>query len=115
MGKEIIVTCVNYLFSFELDNGFYLFFNYFIVVQLQLPAFSPHSSTPPQPNSLPSPASNLPLGFVHVSFIVVPENPSPHYPFPPPLWLLLIVLNFNVCWDYTLRTLKHQANAPQCS
>ena len=35
------------------------------------------------PNPPPSPASTLPLGFVHVSFIVVPENPSPHYPFPP--------------------------------
>ena len=28
---------------------------------------------------LPSPASTLPLGFVHVFFILVPENPSPHY------------------------------------
>ena len=44
---------------------------------------------PPHPNPPPSPASTLPLGFVHVSFIVVPENPSPHYPLPPPLWLLL--------------------------
>ena len=34
-------------------------------------------------------ASTLPLGFVHLSFIVVPENPSPHCPLPPPLWLLL--------------------------
>ena len=32
--------------------------------------------SPPQPNPPPSPASTLPLGFVHVSFIVVPENPS---------------------------------------
>ena len=46
---------------------------------------------PPQlhPNSPPSLASTLPLGFVHVSFIVVPENPSPHCPLPTPLWLLL--------------------------
>ena len=51
------------------------FKNYFIVVQLQLSAFFPHSSTPPQPNPPPSPASTLPLGFVYVSFIVVPENP----------------------------------------
>ena len=43
---------------------------------------------PPQPNPPPSPASTLPLGFVHVSFIV-PEKPSPHYPPPTPLWLLL--------------------------
>ena len=41
--------------------------NYFIVAQLQLSAFSPHPSTPPQPNPPPSPASTLPLGFVHVS------------------------------------------------
>ena len=69
---------------------FYLFIlNYFIVIQLHLSAFSLHPSTPPQPNLPPSPASTLPLGFVHGSFIVVPENASPHYPFPPPLWLLL--------------------------
>ena len=44
--------------------------------------------SPPQPNPPPSPASTLPLGFVHAYFIVVPENPSPHYPLPTPLWLL---------------------------
>ena len=36
--------------------------------------------SPPLPNPPPSLASILPLGFVHVSFIVVPENPSPHSP-----------------------------------
>ena len=65
------------------------FFKIFIVIQLQLSAFSPHPSTPPQPNSPPSPASTLPLDFVHVSFIVVPVNPSSHCPLPTPLWLLL--------------------------
>ena len=44
----------------------------FIVIQLQLYAFSPHPSTLPQLNPPPSPTSTLPLGFVHVSFIVVP-------------------------------------------
>ena len=57
---------------------FFQFLSYFIFVQLQLSAFSPHLSTPPQPNPPPSPASTLPLDFVHVSFIAVPENPSPH-------------------------------------
>ena len=33
-------------------------------------AFSPHPSTPSQPNPPPSPTSTLPLDFVHVSFIV---------------------------------------------
>ena len=63
--------------------------NFVVVVQLELSAFSPHLSTPPQPNPPPSPASTLSLCFVHVSFIVVPENPSPHYLLPTPLWLLL--------------------------
>ena len=42
--------------------------NYFIVVQLQWSAFSPHHSPLPQPNPPPSLASTLPIGFVHVSF-----------------------------------------------
>ena len=63
----------------------YLFF--FIVIQLQMYAFSPHPSTPPQVNPPPSPTSTLPLGFVHVSFIVVPVIPSSHCPRPPRLLL----------------------------
>ena len=62
--------------------------NDFIVVQLQLSAFSSHPSTPPQANPPHALASTLPIGFVHVSFIVVPENPFLHYTLPPPLWLL---------------------------
>ena len=57
-----------------------IFIFIFIVIQLQLSAFSPHPSTPPQPNPPPYPAFILPLDFVHVSFIVVPVNPSPHCP-----------------------------------
>ena len=68
-GGRLIYFSVFIYFLFQ-------FLNYFIV-QLQLSAFSPHLSTPPQPNSPPSPASNLPLGFVHVSFIGAPENPYP--------------------------------------
>ena len=56
----------------------------FIVIQLQLYAFSPHPSTRPQLNPPPSPTSTLPLDFVHVSFIVVPVIPSSHGPPPPP-------------------------------
>ena len=75
---------------------FFHFLNYIIVMQLLLSAFSRHLSTPLQPNPPPSPASTLPLGFVHVSFIVVPENPSPHCPFSPPSGYCYIFLNFNV-------------------
>ena len=46
----------------------------FIVIQLQLSAFSPLPSTPPQPTPPPSPTSTFPLDFVHVSFIVAPVN-----------------------------------------
>ena len=75
----------------HLQSFFSFFFLniFFIVVQLQLSAFSPRPSTPPQPNPPPSPADTLPLDFVHVSFIVVPLIPSPHYPLPTPPWLLL--------------------------
>ena len=67
----------------------YFFIIHFIVVQLQLSAFSPHHSPTPYEKPPPFFASTLPLGFVHVSFIVVPENPSSHYPLLPPLWLLV--------------------------
>ena len=50
------------------------------------------STIPFHPNHPHFPPSILPsFGIVHVSFIHVPENPSPfspHYPLPPPLWLL---------------------------
>ena len=65
----------------------YLFLIILIFVQLQFSAFLPHHYPSPQSNPPPSLVSTLPLVFVRVSFIVVPENPSPRYPFPPPLWL----------------------------
>ena len=74
-------------------SSFFVVFlkNYFIVIQVQLSTFTAHHSLPhPSHPHLP-PLIPLPLGFVHVSFIVVPEIPSPlspHYPLPPALWLL---------------------------
>ena len=53
------------------------FFNFiFIVVQVQLSPFSLHHSLLPQPSTFPT-LDPTPFGFVHVSFIDVPENPSP--------------------------------------
>ena len=73
---------------------FFLFLNYFIVVQLQLSAFSPHHCPhPSQPTSL---ASTLPLGFVHVSFIVVPSNPFPHYPTSPLVTVRLFLISMSL-------------------
>ena len=64
---------------------FFFFFKFFIVIQLQLCAFSPHPSTPPHPNTPPSPTSTLTLDFVHVSFYSSSCNPlsslsPPHSP-----------------------------------
>ena len=50
--------------------------------------FPPPLPLPPQPNPPPSFVSPFLLVFVHASFILVPENLSPHYPLPAPLWLL---------------------------
>ena len=49
---------------------------FFIVVQVQFSAFSPQPCPPPQRSPPPSPITT-PLGIVHVSFIIVPVNPSP--------------------------------------
>ena len=43
---------------------FFIFINFLIVIQLQLSAFSPHPSTPPQPIPPSFPTSTLPLDFV---------------------------------------------------
>ena len=58
-----------------------LLFNYSCLHFIPLP--------PPQPNLPLSIASTLSIGFVHVSFRVVIENPSPHCSLPTLLWLLL--------------------------
>ena len=72
-AKYTFFTSVHGTFFFIYFYLFY-FFSFFlkIVIQLQMYAFSPHPSTPPQVNPPPSPTSTLPLGFVHVSSIVVP-------------------------------------------
>ena len=70
------------------------FFTYFLLLFKYCclhftPTTSPHPSHPHLPPLIPISL----LGFVHVSFIDVPENPSPfspHNPLPPPLWLLSV-------------------------
>ena len=75
----------------KLLSNFYLFiyFKLFYCCSITVVCvFSPPLPSP-HPNPPPSLASTLSLGFVHVTFIVVSENPSPHCPLPAPLWLLL--------------------------
>ena len=76
-NKTFLLIFAHFLFGI-----FHFLKNYFIVVQLQLSVFTPCYSPPPQPNPPPSLASTPLLDFVHVSFIVVPENPYP--PLSPP-------------------------------
>ena len=51
IGKAIF--CL-FVWGFFWGVGFFGFLKIFIVIQLQLSAFSPHPSTPPQPTPLPS-------------------------------------------------------------
>ena len=75
---------------------FYTLKTFFIVIQWQLPAFSPHPSIPSQPIPPPFPTSTFPLDFVLVSFIVAPIDPSPISSSPLPSGYCYIVFNFNV-------------------
>ena len=60
-------SVVEFFFILFIYLFIYFIFNFFIVIQLQLSAFSPHPSTPPQLIPPPFPTSTLPLDFVLVS------------------------------------------------
>ena len=64
------------------------FFLIFIDIQLQLYAFYPHPSTPPQLNPPPSPTFTLPIDFVHVLYS---SSCNPLFPLSPPHCPLAIV------------------------
>ena len=80
---------------------FFFFLNYFIGVQSQLSEFAPHHSPPAQP-SPPSYLHFTPLDFVHVPFIVVPENSSPSPPLPPHISPLVTVRLFLISMSHRL-------------
>ena len=80
-GNTATLPCQEYRFKKWKDMTteffyFIIFKNYFIGVQVLLSAFTPHHSPNPSHPHLP-PLIPTPLNFVHVSFIVVPENHSP--------------------------------------
>ena len=83
---------------FTQDFFFFQFLNYFIVVQLQLSAFSPHLSTPPHPNqtSLPPllPPSPLVLSMCPLQQFL--KTLLPTITSPLPSGYCQIVLNFSV-------------------
>ena len=91
-----IFTCCEELHFINIFNFLItlLLFSYSCLHFLPIPL--PHRSQTHLP-----PVSTLPFDFVHVSFLVVPENPSPHCPFPTPFWLLLgCSLQLQCLWLY---------------
>ena len=102
--KRIDHFQIFFLYFYLINHFIYLFFfSNFIVIQVQFSAFSPYLSLTPRPPHLPPVSTTLPYPpppvIVHVSFIIVPTNPSPFSPeIPSPLpcgqcWLFL---NFSV-------------------
>ena len=84
--------CIS-LFIYIYKNSIYLFWfkkNILLLFNYSCLHLPPPLLLHPSQTHL-SPLLPTPLGFVHVSFIVVPENPSSfpsHYAVPPSLWLL---------------------------
>ena len=78
LGQEAFTCKINRHYTdiiisiFLVCHRILFFCFYFIVVKVQLSAFSPHHSPSSQTSHLP-PLIPPHLGFVHVSFIVVPE------------------------------------------
>ena len=70
----------------------FILFKMFIVIHLQLSAFSPHPSTTPQPNPPPSPTPTLPLDFC--SCVLYSSSWKPVSPQAPPSSPLAIVRLF---------------------
>ena len=70
----------------------YLFLNYFIVVQLQLSAFSPHPSPPPQPNRTSLPCFHPPPWFCPC--VLYSSSWTPFSPLSPPPSPLAVVRLF---------------------
>ena len=65
--------------EYQFPHHFFSFF-FFIVVQIQFSAFSPHPTPAPQLSPPPSHFYSPTSIIVHVSFIIVPANPSPSSP-----------------------------------
>ena len=72
------------------------FFFFFYCCSITVFRIFTHHFPLPQPNPPPSVVSTLPLVFVHLFFIVVLENPSPHFLSPLPSSYCQIVLTFSV-------------------
>ena len=88
-------------------SGFYFFFfisclslSFFYCYSITVVCIFSPSFHPTPAKTTTHPTSTLPLDFVHVSFIVVPVNPSPHCPLPTPLWLLLDGSELQCLWLY---------------
>ena len=98
--KFISSSPISLFFVLESASKFYfIFFTFFIVVQVQLSPFSPHHSFPLQPAPLPTLDPTC-LWFGPCVLYTCSWKPfpfTPHHPLLPPLWLLLVC-----SWDFTI-------------
>ena len=101
LGPRYLISISFHLcLKLPIASRFHLFFKKLFYCSITvLCMYSPPylSPTPAKPSSLP--CFHPLLGFVHVYFIVVPENPFPLFPIIPshlPSGYCQIVLNFNV-------------------
>ena len=79
------------------SNTILLFIYLFIVHSWSI--FPPTTTSPPHP-SPPLTLNPTPFGFVHVSLIYIPDNPSPfslHYPSPQPPLLTVSLVFISMC------------------
>ena len=78
------LSVCSFLFNFHFFKNELIYFYSVTIVCIFSTSLQ---SNPASPTSLPH--LYPPNYFVHVSFIVAPIDPSPHYTLPTPLWLLL--------------------------
>ena len=113
LKNETVRFCFHFwlcCFSFS-----FFYFNFYCYSITVVCLFSP-SLRPPQLNPPPYPTSTLPLGFFHVSFIVVPVIPSSHYPPNPRLLLdCSFFFNLNIFIDYAITVVPFPPySTPSC-
>ena len=97
--KVWATTLIIYYFVITPNHNVF-FLTFFIVVQVEFPAFSPYPSPLPQPSPPPSPVSTPPCycpcvlyNSSYKSFTLFPYNPLPS-----PFWSLSACAQFQCLW-----------------
>ena len=96
-GKQYRISSKKLKMEMPFDPVFF-----FIVVQVQFSAFSPHLSPPPQPSTPPSSISSPPCYCLYVLYNCSCKlfTLFSLYPLPSPLWSLSACSQFQCLWLY---------------